>query len=76
MANRTGLQLGTTLFSFTNEFHGRQYTFDELVGKIAEYNLGPGVEIVGFSHIRGYPHVNFEFAEHFRILLAKLGLVA
>jgi len=76
MANNMGLQLGTTLFSFTNEFHGRQYTFDQLIAKIAEYDLGPGVEIVGFSHVRGYPNVSDEFAAHFRNLLAKHGLVA
>ena len=76
MATNIGLQLGTTLFSFTNEFHGRQYTFDQLIAKVAEQDLGPGVEIVGFSHVRGYPNVSDEFAAHFRDLLAKGGLVA
>lgn len=75
MVSNLGLQLGTTLFSFTNEFHGRQYTFDQLIAKIAQYDLGPGVEIVGFSHIRGYPRVTDEFAGHFRNLLAQHGLV-
>jgi hypothetical protein len=76
MANQVGLQRGTTLFSFTNEFHGRQYTLDQLIAKVAELDLGPGVELVGFSHVRGFPKVTDEFAEHFRGLLQKYGLVA
>jgi hypothetical protein len=76
MRREVGLRRGTTLFSFTNEFHGRHYTLDELIAKVAELDLGPGVEIVGFSHIRGFPKVTDEFADHFRGLLAKHRLEA
>ena len=74
MAKTIGLRRGTTLFSFTNEFHGREYTLDQLIAKVGELDLGPGVEIVGFSHVRGFPKVTDEFAAHFRALLAQHNL--
>lgn len=61
-----GLQLGTTLFSFTNEYHSRRYTVEQMIDKVAELDLGPGIEILGFSHIREYPGVSNEFVEMFR----------
>ncbi len=72
MTNRAkpGLKLGTTLFSFTSEFHSRQYTFEQLVAEVGRRNLGPGLEIIGFQSIRGFPEVTDAFAERFRELLA------
>jgi sugar phosphate isomerase/epimerase len=61
-----GLRLGTTLFSFTNEYHSRRYTVEQLIDKVAELDLGPGLEILGFSHIREYPQVSNEFVTMFR----------
>lgn len=61
-----GLRLGTTLFSFTNEYHSRRYTVEQLIDRVAELNLGPGLEILGFSHIREYPQVSEEFVTMFR----------
>lgn len=60
-----GLRLGTTLFSFTNEYHSRKYTVEQLIDKVAELDLGPGLEILGFSHIREYPNVSNEFVDMF-----------
>ena len=74
MPEQKGLRLGATLFSFTNEYHGRQFSLDQLLEEVARRGLGPGVEIVGFSAVRGFPHTSDEFAGHFRNLLAKLGL--
>lgn len=76
MKSNKNLQLGTTLYSLTNEFHGREYTFEQLIAKVAELNLGPGLEIVGFQSIRGFPHVSDAFAEHFREMLERYGLKA
>ena len=70
-ASRNGLQLGTTIFSFNNEYHSRRYTFEQLVAKVGELGLGPGLEIVGFSHIRGFPAVTDEFADRLRSLLDR-----
>jgi len=74
MSTEKGLRLGVTLFSFTNEYHGRELSLDQLLEKVAALGLGPGVELVGFSHVRGFPNTTDEFADHFRNLMAKLGL--
>lgn len=65
-----GLKLGTTLFSFTNEYHARTCSFEQLLARVAEQGLGPGLEIVGFQSIRGFPAVSDGFAERFRELMA------
>jgi len=62
----SGLKLGVTLYSFTTEFINRRYTFEELLARVAEQNMGPGVEIVGFQSIRGFPVITEAFAERFR----------
>ena len=68
--------LGTTLYSFTNEWLNRLYDLDGLVAKVAELGLGPAVEVVGFQSIRSFPDVSPEFASHFRNLLERYGLVS
>jgi len=67
-------RLGTTLFSYMNEFWGRRYTLEELIARVAQLGLGPGLELVGFSHIRGFPAVTDRFAGEFRELVARHGL--
>ncbi len=67
-------KLGTTLFSFTNEFWMREYTFEQLVAKVGELGLGPGLEVIGFQSIRDFPTVTDDFAARFRDLVAKYKL--
>lgn len=67
--------LGTTLYSFTNEWQQRLYNLDQMVAKVAELGLGPGVEVVGFQSFRGYPAISDEDARHFRGLADKYGLI-
>jgi hypothetical protein len=67
--------LGTTLYSFTNEWVQRLYTFDQLVEKVAGLGLGPAIEVVGFQSFREYPDVSDEFAKHFRGLFEHFGLM-
>jgi sugar phosphate isomerase/epimerase len=69
-----GLNLGVTLYSFTNPFHARELSFEQLLARVAELKLGPGVEVIGFQSIRGFPEVSDAFAERFRELMAKYGL--
>ena len=57
--------LGTTIYSFTNEWLRRMYTLEEEVQKVAELDLGPAVEIVGFQSLREYPDVSDESARQF-----------
>ncbi|WP_156417036.1 sugar phosphate isomerase/epimerase family protein [Sphingopyxis sp. H050] len=70
----SGLKLGTTLYSMTPAFHGREYTFEQLVRKVAAENLGPGLEVVGFQSIKGFPVVTDEYAGWFKDLIAETGL--
>jgi sugar phosphate isomerase/epimerase len=74
MTTSSGVRLGATLYAFTHEFHDGQYSFDQLIAKIAELGLGPGLEIEGFQSIRGFPHVSDEFAYHFKSLVDRYGL--
>lgn len=72
---RKGFQLGSTLYSFTNEWHERKYTLEGLIERVAAMKLGPGLELIGFSSIRGFPQVSDEFAAKFKDLMAKHQLV-
>jgi len=64
-------QIGVTLFSLTNEFYSRQYTVEQLLAKVAELGMGPGVEVVGFQSFRGFPHVSAADAARFRDAMAR-----
>jgi hypothetical protein len=68
------LKLGTTLYSMTPAFHGREYTFEQLVRKVAADGIGPGLEVVGFQSIRGFPTITDQFAGWFKDLIAETGL--
>lgn len=71
----TGPQIGVTLYSFTEQYHSGEYTFEELIRKVGDRGLGTGLEIVGFQSIRGYPEVSDSFALRFKRLLDEAGLV-
>ncbi len=75
MANNGLPILGTTLYSFTNEWLQRSYDLDSLVAKVAELNLGTAIEVVGFQSIRSFPDVTPEFVRYFRDLFDRYGLV-
>lgn len=66
---------GVTLYSFTRQFHARQFTFDQLIREVAKRGLGPGLEIVGFQSIRSFPNVDQEFVKTFRALIDETGLL-
>jgi sugar phosphate isomerase/epimerase len=74
IAARQQFRLGSTLFSFTNEYLNLEYSFEQLIARVAQLELGPGLEIIGFSHIRGFPAVSDHFAGRFRELMAQHGL--
>ena len=65
------VKLGTTLYSFTAAFHAREATFEQLVAMVAQLGVGPGLELVGFQSIRGFPAISDEFADRFRELMAR-----
>lgn len=74
-ARSGGLQLGVTLFSLTNAFWTRQYDFEQLLAEIARRNIGPGVEVIGFQSIKGFPTVTDAWADKFRELMDRYRLV-
>lgn len=74
MTSPNGPQLGVTLYSFTPEWHAREYTFAELIEKVAELGLGPGLEFIGFQNIRSFPKVSDEFVREFRTVMEKYEL--
>lgn len=75
-ANTTakGFALGSTLYAFTNEWHERRYTLEGLIEQVALRGLGPHLEVIGFSSIRGFPQVSDDFAARFKDLMAQHGL--
>jgi sugar phosphate isomerase/epimerase len=70
MSNATP-NLGVSLFSFTNEWRLGQYDLESLLGALSKTTAGPGVEVVGFQTIRGYPKLEESYATNFRNLLDK-----
>jgi sugar phosphate isomerase/epimerase len=69
------IRLGTTIYSLTNEYHSRRYSFEALVQKVAELGIGPGLEVVGFQSFREFPNISDATAARFRELVAQTGLV-
>ena len=67
--------LGLTLFSLTLEMRRPDYSLETMIRKVAELDLGPGLEVVGFQSIRGWPHVGDDFARRFRDLLDECELI-
>jgi hypothetical protein len=68
------VRLGTTAFSFTNEWLARRYTLEQLLRRVTELELGPGIELIGFQAWRGYPVLPAEDVLAFRRLVDELGL--
>ena len=66
---------GVTLYSFTRAFHAREYDLEQLIRKVAADGNGPGLEVIGFSSFRGFPHIDDAYAGWFRDLVAEVGLV-
>ena len=50
------VSLGVTLFSMTNEWLAVRYTLPDMIDEVGRFGLGPGVELVGFQSLRGFPH--------------------
>ena len=68
-------KLGITLFSLTLEMRHPDYSLEGMIRKVAELNLGPGLELVGFQSIRGWPNVDDAFVREFRALVDECELV-
>ena len=71
----SGISLGLTLYSLTNEWWERHYTLESLIAGVSDHGIGPGVEIVGFQSIRSYPEVDSDFVYHWKRLHDTYGIV-
>ncbi|MFY9927989.1 MAG: hypothetical protein WAK82_08310 [Streptosporangiaceae bacterium] len=67
-------KLGTTLFSFTLEMRKPGYTLEGMIDRVAELGLGPGLELVGFQSLRGWPRISGEMVSSFRAQCERTGL--
>ncbi len=65
------INTGVSLFSFTNEWRLGQYTLESLVDAVSRRAIGPGLEIVGFQSLRGYPHLDAKALADVRRLIDK-----
>jgi sugar phosphate isomerase/epimerase len=68
-------KLGITLFSLTLEMRQPGYTLEGMIRRVAELDLGPGLEMVGFQSIRDWPRVSDRFVSDFRDLVDECELV-
>src|SRR5690349_13001500 len=74
MTSSNGFRLAVTLYALTLEWHSHRYTLDEMLAKVGELGLGPGLEVEAFQTIRGFPYVSDEFADSFMTLVDRYGL--
>jgi Xylose isomerase-like TIM barrel len=68
-------KLGITLFSLTLEMRRPDYSLEGMIRRVAELELGPGLELVGFQSLRNWPHVDDGFVREFRSLVEECELV-
>jgi hypothetical protein len=66
-------KLGLTLYSATAEFACGQYDLDSLLARVAEFGVGPGIEIVASQMLPSYPVVTDEFADAWFTTFDKYG---
>jgi hypothetical protein len=70
------IMLGVTLYSMTNEWLAGRYTLTELVDEVGRRGLGPGVEVIGFQSLRGFPNrVSPEDIRDLRDAIERNGLM-
>lgn len=69
------MKLGITLFSLTLEWLSGRYSIAEILAEVRRRGLGPGVEIIGFQSIRGFPSASKELARELRDALEANELI-
>jgi sugar phosphate isomerase/epimerase len=67
----SNIKLSTSLFSFALEWNARQYNLPRLMARVKELNLEPGIEIIGFQSLRGFPQLSKETIREVRHLIEK-----
>ena len=67
-------RLGTTLFSLTLEQRKPGRDLRALIGEVAARDLGPGLEMVAFQSLRGWPRLGDDAVREVRGLIEESGL--
>ena len=62
------MRLGTTTFSFTNEWLAGSVSLAQMLGRVGREGLGPGVELVGYQAWREFPRLTRDEVLAFRRL--------
>lgn len=68
---QSNIKLCTSLFSFALEWNSGKYSLDSLMAKVHELNLGPGIEIIGFQSLKGFPYLSDAAIADVRRLIEK-----
>ncbi len=71
--NNSNIKLCTSLFSFALEWNSGKYSLESLMAKVNELNLGPGIEIIGFQSLKGFPYLSGDTIAEVRRLIEKYG---
>ncbi|MBD0294922.1 MAG: hypothetical protein ICV84_06935 [Flavisolibacter sp.] len=63
----------TSLFSYALEWNSGAWSLESLMAKVKELNPGPGIEIIGFQSLRGFPYLTNETITEVNRLIDKFG---
>ena len=69
-------RLGTTLFSLTLEQRKPGRDLRSLIGEVAARDLGPGLEMVAFQSLRGWPRLDDDMLKQTRGVIEESGLTS
>lgn len=72
---RANIRMGTTTYSFNDEYHSYDLSLETMFETIASLGPGQGIELIAPQCIRSYPEVSEEFERRFRDAVDRYGLV-
>ena len=67
-------RVGTTLFSFTDEWRSGELDLTQVLERVAQLGIGPDVELIGYQSFRGLPAPTSAEVDRFRHDVERLGL--
>lgn len=65
------IKLATSLFSYAYEWNSGAYTFEDVIAKTRELDLGTGLEVIGFQSFKGFPYITDKQVSELKNLLDK-----
>jgi sugar phosphate isomerase/epimerase len=70
------IKLATSLFSYAYEWNSGAYTFEDVIAKTRELDLGTGLEVIGFQSFKGFPYITETQVSEMKHLLDKYAFEA